>query len=164
LDFARQTPPQKHLLNMNDVVEDVLSLVRNQAGFRNIAIQTSLDTAPCIVMADRDQMRQVVLNIVLNAAEAMGGVGELRIRSAVNPKTRRVHVRIQDTGPGFPEEIKYKVFEPFFTTKQTGTGLGLSIAYGILERHGGGISLESVPGRGATVSVWLPLRNDQIHG
>jgi two-component system, NtrC family, sensor kinase len=155
LDFARQTKPQKQNLNLNKVVEDVLALVRNQASFHNIAINTELDIQLPSVLADADQMRQVVLNIILNAADAMPQGGALRIRSYFESGQNQVALRISDTGPGIPMEIQDKLFEPFFTTKKTGTGLGLAIAYGIMERHKGELRVESSPGHGTTIVVIL---------
>jgi two-component system, NtrC family, sensor kinase len=155
LDFARQTKPQKQQLDLNKVVEDVLSLVRNQASFQNISIRTEMDHNLPPIQADADQMRQVVLNIILNAADAMPQGGALRIRSCFESKSNQVVLRISDTGPGIPVEIQDKLFEPFFTTKKTGTGLGLAIAYGIMERHKGSLRVESVPGHGTTIAVIL---------
>jgi len=79
------------------------------------------------------------------------------VSSAADSPHRSVEVRISDTGPGIPDEVRSRIFEPFFTTKKTGTGLGLSITYGIVERHKGSIRIESVPGRGSTVVLTLPL-------
>jgi two-component system NtrC family sensor kinase len=155
LDFARQTKPQKQQLDINKVAEDVITLVRNQASFQNITIQTGLDSGVPSVLADADQMRQVVLNIILNAADAMPQGGEIRIRSLFDAKTNQVMLRISDTGPGIPVEIQDKLFEPFFTTKKTGTGLGLAIAYGIMERHKGSLKIESALGHGTTIIVSL---------
>ncbi len=155
LDFARQTKPQKSSLSLNKVAEDVLLLVKNQASFRNIAISDELDPRLPPAFADADQMRQVALNIILNAADAMPGGGSLRIRSFYDVNSKEVQLKISDTGPGIPEEIQNKLFEPFFTTKKTGTGLGLAIAYGIMERHKGKLKVESSPGRGTTVSIIL---------
>jgi two-component system, NtrC family, sensor kinase len=155
LDFARQTKPQKQNLNLNQVAEDVLALVRNQASFQNITIHTELDPKLPSVLADADQMRQVVLNIILNAADAMPQGGALRIRSYFEPDPKQVLLRISDTGPGIPMEIQDKLFEPFFTTKKTGTGLGLAIAYGIMERHKGALRVESSLGHGTTIVVIL---------
>ena len=162
LDFARQTNPQKHNLNLNQVANDVLSLIRNQASFQNIAIETSWDPAIPDVAADADQMRQVLLNIVLNASDAMAKGGTLSIRSSFDDETNRVILRISDTGAGIPIEIQDKLFEPFFTTKKNGTGLGLAIAYGIMERHKGALRVESVPGQGTTISVILPAEAKSI--
>jgi signal transduction histidine kinase len=108
-------------------------------------------------LADADQLRQVVLNIVLNAAEAMPTGGELRVSSRATAPQKAIELRFADTGPGMPDDVKARVFEPFFTTKRSGTGLGLSIAYGILERHRGALKVESSPGRGTTFILVLPI-------
>jgi signal transduction histidine kinase len=109
------------------------------------------------VLADADQMRQVVLNIVLNAAEAMVQGGELRLASASNVAKKAVELRISDTGPGIPDEVRARIFEPFFTTKKTGTGLGLAVAYGIIERHHGEIRIDSARGKGTTFTISVPI-------
>lgn len=161
LDFARQTKPLKQAVNLNQVVEDVLNLVKNQAAFRNIAFNTGLQTNLPAVMADRDQMRQVVLNIVLNAAEAVPHGGEISVISRIDRASNYVCLSITDTGPGIPEEIRSRLFEPFFTTKTSGTGLGLAIAYGIMERHKGTITVSSALGKGTTISLRLPVNNKE---
>jgi two-component system NtrC family sensor kinase len=157
LDFSRQTKPQRTLLDLNQVVEDTLSLVRNQTVFRNTKLVYDLDPHLPTVLADADQMRQVVLNIVLNAAEAMVQGGELRVASSADPAAKAVELRISDTGPGIPDEVRARIFEPFFTTKKTGTGLGLAVAYGIIERHHGQIRIESARGKGTTFIVSVPI-------
>jgi two-component system NtrC family sensor kinase len=157
LDFSRQTKPQRTLLDLNQVVEDTLALVRNQTVFRSIRIAYALDPRLPTVLADADQMRQVVLNIVLNAAEAMVHGGELRVSSAPDVEKKSVELRIADTGPGIPDEVRARIFEPFFTTKKTGTGLGLAVAYGIIERHHGQIRIDTARGKGTTFTVTLPI-------
>jgi len=157
LDFSRQTRPQRTLLDLNQVVEDTLALVRNQTVFRNTRIVYALDPHLPTVLADADQMRQVVLNLVLNAAEAMVQGGELRLASSVDSAKKAVELRISDTGPGIPDEVRVRIFEPFFTTKKTGTGLGLAVAYGIIQRHHGEIRIETSRGRGTTFIISVPI-------
>ena len=157
LDFARQTKPQRSLFDMNQVVEDVLALVRNQTTFRNVRVVNQLHPNLPSVLADADQMRQVVLNVVLNAAEAMSQGGELRVSSALDTPHRSIEVRIADTGPGIPDEVRSRVFEPFFTTKKTGTGLGLAVAYGIMERHQGELRIDTSRGQGTMFTIRLPI-------
>jgi len=143
---------------MNEVVEDVLALVRNQTVFRAITVSFGLDPKLPAILADADQMRQVVLNIVLNAAEAMEAHGGgLRLTSHPAAGGSAIELRFADTGPGIPDDVKARMFEPFFTTKKTGTGLGLSIAYGIVERHRGQLRVESTPGGGTTFVLVLPI-------
>jgi two-component system NtrC family sensor kinase len=161
LDFARQTKPQRTRLEMNQIVEDVLALVRNQTVFRAIAIEYDFEARLPAILADADQIRQVVLNIVLNAAEAMARGGTLRLSSRAAAGGQSVELRFADTGPGIPEDVKARVFEPFFTTKRTGTGLGLSIAYGIVERHHGQLRVESTPGGGTTFVIVLPVGGEE---
>jgi two-component system, NtrC family, sensor kinase len=162
LDFARQTKPQKQRLDLNKVADDVITLVRNQASFQSIVLRAELNSGIPMVFADADQMRQVVLNIILNAADAMPQGGEIRVRSLFDPQINQVMLRISDTGPGIPAEIQDKLFEPFFTTKKTGTGLGLAIAYGIMERHKGALKIESALGHGTTIVVILPTNVEII--
>ena len=157
LDFARQTKPQRTLLDLNQVVEDVLALVRNQTVFRSITITNTLDPKLPTVLADADQLRQVVLNVVLNAAEAMAQGGNLTVASAADVAHKSVVLRISDTGPGIPDEVRSRIFEPFFTTKKTGTGLGLAVAYGIMERHHGELRIDTARGRGTTFTIRLPM-------
>ncbi len=102
-------------------------------------------------------MRQVVLNIVLNAAEAMVQGGELRVSSSPDVARKSVELRISDTGPGIPDDVRARIFEPFFTTKKTGTGLGLAVAYGIIERHHGRIRIDTARGRGTTFTISVPI-------
>jgi two-component system, NtrC family, sensor kinase len=156
LDFARQTKPNKQMIGLNRVVEDSLLLVRNQALFMNLGLKLDLDPGVPSIMADQDQLRQVVLNVVVNAAEAMPHGGELSVSTRYDDAKAEVELRVADTGSGVAEEIRRKLVEPFFTTKKTGTGLGLSIAYGIVEHHGGTIRFESEQGRGTTVVIRFP--------
>jgi two-component system NtrC family sensor kinase len=159
LDFSRQTKPQRTLLQMNEIVEDVLALVRNQDAFRGVTVSYDLDPDLPTILADADQMRQVVLNVVLNAAEAMSGRGgQLRLSSRAGTLRTGIELRCADTGPGIPDEIRDRMFEPFFTTKSTGTGLGLSIVYGIVDRHCGDIRVEPTPGGGTTFVISLPIK------
>ena len=157
LDFAKQSKPQKRLANINGLIETIVLLVRNQASFRNVAIEKHLDGGIPDVLVDPDQIQQVFVNIILNAAEAMTKGGTLMIRSSVTPDGQSVIVSFADTGPGIPEAVRERIFDPFFTTKEHGTGLGLSISYGIVEQHGGSVSVDSIPGRGATFTIHLPV-------
>jgi signal transduction histidine kinase len=111
------------------------------------------------ILGDGKQLKQVFINLLNNAAEVVPGGGEIRIlaASACDRDTRgMVVVRIQDTGPGMPEEVQQRLFEPFFTTKESGTGLGLCIAAGIMTRHNGRLVLESSTAQGTTFAVWIP--------
>jgi two-component system NtrC family sensor kinase len=158
LDFARQTKPQKRLNDVNALIDNIILLVRNQTSFRNIAIGKHLAERLPQILCDNDQIQQVFINIILNAAEAMPGGGTLNVSSALSQGGEFVTISITDTGPGIPEERRERIFDPFFTTKEHGTGLGLSISYGIVEQHGGNISVESTVGKGSTFTIQLPAQ------
>ncbi len=164
LDFAKQTKPQKRLASMNGLIENIVLLVRNQTSFRNITIEKQLNPALPDLLVDPDQIQQVFINIILNAAEAMTKGGCLKIESGLTPDGGSIVVTFADTGPGIPEEMREKIFDPFFTTKEHGTGLGLSISYGIIEQHGGEIRVESVPGKGSTFIIQLPVLTSERAG
>ena len=158
LDFARQTKPQKKLTNINSLVDNIVLLVRNQTSFRNINIERKLEENIPEIMADSDQIQQVIINFILNASDAMPNGGSLVIQSRVMDNKEYVELKFTDSGHGISEENKNRIFDPFFTTKETGTGLGLSISYGIIEQHGGIIHVESEIGKGTTFIVQLPIK------
>jgi len=155
LSFAREKKLEVGPTNVNEVLEDVLGLVVNQSIFHNIRIKKLLSPGIPTITADATQLKQVFLNIILNAAEAMGGKGDLTITTTQDRK--HVKIKIQDTGPGIPPEILDRIFTPFFTTKAKGTGLGLAISYGIVERHSGKIDVESKLDKGTSFIITLPV-------
>ena len=156
LSFARENKLQPGPTQINTVLEDVLGLVINQPLFHNIKVDKEFQSDLPTIFADEMQLKQVFFNIILNAAQAMEGHGELSVRTAVDPGRQDVLVRIADNGPGIPPEVMKKIFDPFFTTKEKGTGLGLSISYGIVERHQGKIEVETEIGKGSVFTVRLP--------
>lgn len=155
LSFAREKKLRASEVNVNDILEEVLSLVVNQSLFHNIKIKKSFDQGPQTIVADETQLKQVFLNIILNAAQAMEGNGKLTISTIFDKK--QIKIKIADTGPGIPPEVMGKLFSPFFTTKEKGTGLGLAISYGIIERHQGKIDVETDLGKGSTFVITLPV-------
>lgn len=155
LSFAREKKLRASEVNVNDILEEVLSLVVNQSLFHNIKIKKSFDQGPQTIVADETQLKQVFLNIILNAAQAMEGNGKLTISTIFDKK--QIKIKIADTGPGIPPEVMGKLFSPFFTTKEKGTGLGLAISYGIIERHQGKIDVETDLGKGSTFVMTLPV-------
>jgi PAS domain S-box-containing protein len=159
LEFARQTRQEIRLHDLNHAISQTLFLLENQSLFHNIEIVKSLDTELPKVPSDIQQLNHVFMNIILNAAEAMEGTGQLRVETLPSDNGCSVLVRISDTGPGIPEEALPHIFEPFFTTKEEGkgTGLGLSLAYGIIENHRGRIWAESTLGRGTSFTIELPM-------
>jgi len=155
LSFAREKKLRASEVNVNDILDDVLSLVVNQSLFHNIKIKKVLDQDLQAIVADETQLKQVFLNIILNAAQAMEGNGKLTIATISDKK--QIKVKITDTGPGIPPEVMGKLFSPFFTTKEKGTGLGLAISYGIVEHHQGKIDVETDLGKGSTFIITLPV-------
>jgi two-component system, NtrC family, sensor kinase len=157
LGFARERPLTLGDVDVNAALDEGLFLVASQTAVQNITIERALGEVPP-VRADFGQIRQAFANLIINACDAMPGGGTLRVRSAVDGET--VQVEIEDTGAGIPPEVLSKVLDPFFTTKEKGTGLGLSVVYGVVERHGGRLAIESEPGKGTTVTVRLPMAGD----
>jgi C4-dicarboxylate-specific signal transduction histidine kinase len=150
---------QHILLDLNELCRDVAKLVSSDAVIRNITVTLNIDPEPTIVYGDRVQLQQVVLNLLLNAMEAIaeGNGGErLIVVRTWNLDTRTVHVSVQDTGPGLQDGTQELVFEPFYTKKPAGLGMGLSIARLIIEAHGGVIGVTNNPTCGATFSFTLP--------
>jgi two-component system NtrC family sensor kinase len=161
LDFARQTEPMLRLVDINQVIEQVLSMVGHQAQLQNVEVVKEFSPSLPKIMADFDQLQQVFTNLTLNAIQVMPDGGRLTIRSsAVDSEVR---VDVQDTGYGISKENMSKLFTPFFTTKEKGkgVGLGLAVAHGIIERHKGRIKVQSEVGKGTTFSVYLGGHNDE---
>jgi two-component system, NtrC family, sensor kinase len=157
LDFARAPIGEMLPLQINTIVRVALNLVKDQAKFNGIEVETRFAENLGEVMGDPARLEQVFLNLFLNAADAMKEKGgKLKITTTASPQG--VRVVIDDTGKGIDEAHLSHIFEPFFTTKGPGqgTGLGLSIAYGIIRKHNGSIDVESATGQGATFIVSLP--------
>jgi two-component system NtrC family sensor kinase len=151
-------PGLRQAADLNAIVRATHDLLKGQALFRDIEVRLDLGGAPLVVTCDSNQLQQAFTNLLVNAAEAISGPGAVGIRSWRDAPRRMAAVSFADTGCGIPPENLGRIFEPFFTTKQEGhgTGLGLAVAYGIVERHGGTIRVDSPPGQGATFTVWLP--------
>jgi len=159
LEFARQTEPKMEPTDINRAINDGLFFLVNQALFHNIQIVKKLDSFLPFVRGNASQLKQVFMNIIVNAAEAMHGSGTLTITTSPAPDRKTVLVEFTDTGEGIPEENVTRIFDPFFTTKEVGkgTGLGLATSYGIVEDHGGKIGVRSKVGEGTTFTIELPV-------
>lgn len=156
--YRPQVSLPQECLELNNLLEEVRALLAPQLLNQNVLWQQAERSAPVMVKGIADQLKQVFLNIGVNAIEAMKpGGGRLEVSLVTDVDRGRVGVVFKDSGPGITAEIIENLFEPFFTTKPSGLGLGLSICYEIVERHGGVIAVDSQLGQGATFTVWLPL-------
>jgi len=157
LDFSRQEKPNRTETNLEPIIQRSLSLVRNQASFHDISFALDLAEQQQKVLADPNQLQQVMLDLVINARDAMDGKGEVAFRSYDQPDQNRVVVEVIDRGRGIPEHDLPLIFEPFFSTKgDQGNGLGLAAVRSIIDQHQGDIEVESTVGRGTVVRISLP--------
>lgn len=156
LGFARERALTLSDADVNAAVDEALFLVANQIALLGIQLERELVPVPTM-RADFGQLRQAFANIIINACDAMPKGGTLRVRSRFDEAGRLIIIEIADTGVGIPSEQLTKVLDPFFTTKEKGTGLGLSVVYGVVERHGGRLAIDSAPGAGTRVTIRLPL-------
>jgi two-component system sensor histidine kinase HydH len=154
LDFSRPREPALKAMDLNDVVRSVLDLVGREAANQGVTVVRELKDDGAGIMGDLDGLKQLFLNLFLNALQAMPDGGVLTIRTA--RVGGRGILSLSDTGPGIPEEDQERIFEPFFTTRDTGTGLGLSIVHRIVLDHGAEIRVESKPGSGTSFVVRFP--------
>ncbi len=159
LSFARQGTTRKEKRQLNDTLMGVVGMLEKQFQERGVAFETSLDADLPEFLFDPERIRQVAMNLLVNARQAMPRGGAITIDTRYFPEERTVEVRVRDTGSGIEAENLDKIFNPFFTTKQTegGTGLGLSVSFGIIKEHGGKITVESNPGKSTTFVISLPV-------
>jgi C4-dicarboxylate-specific signal transduction histidine kinase len=157
--LVRKRPVEPGVLDVNDVVTDVLRLVEGDARRRGVTLAAELAPALPAIAADRVSLQQVVLNLIVNAMDAMDQIAaeERRLSVRTHPQAAGVEVAVSDRGGGIPPERLPRVFDAFFTTKSEGLGLGLAIARSIVEAHRGRIWAEDDGGRGATFHVTLPM-------
>ncbi|OGP94543.1 MAG: two-component sensor histidine kinase [Deltaproteobacteria bacterium RBG_16_47_11] len=163
LDFSRQTELDREPTDVNRLVRQAITLVENQALIKGVNLTFEPGDGLSMVTLDRNQMQSVLLNIIINALDATDPGGSITITTNIGistskPGQKGIEILCTDTGCGIPPENLNRLFDPFFTTKEVGhgTGLGLSVSYGIVERHGGTIWVQSKVGKGSTFKVWLP--------
>lgn len=166
LKFSRHTTPTVQATSINTVLDRTLKMMKPQFEGRSITVVTRFAAAPDLVLGDENHLEQALINLLLNAAEAMSGDGTLSIETDLVTSTsadptqsvspRQLRIVIRDTGCGIPAESLTHLFEPFYTTKKNGTGLGLAITRRIIHEHHGLISAESEPGKGAAFHILLP--------
>jgi two-component system NtrC family sensor kinase len=176
LDFSRQTELDREPTDVNRLIRHTISLVENQALIKGVSLNFESGEGLPMITLDRNQMQSVLLNIIINALDATDPGGSITVTSGIgvstsHPGQNGIEILCTDTGCGIPPENLNRLFDPFFTTKDVGqgTGLGLSVSYGIIERHGGTIWVQSKVGKGSTFKVWLPIeeqgaRDENIGG
>lgn len=163
LSFARETPSNKESVHLHACLQDVLGVVRHQFELDGVAIQTTYDPAIPPMSLDEARIKQVFMNLMMNAKQAIEHKGVITVSTHYDRPGRMVSLSVRDTGCGIRPEHLSRIFDPFFTTKGTGegTGLGLSVSYGIVKDHGGDIFVESEPGVGSTFTIALPVAEDE---
>jgi two-component system NtrC family sensor kinase len=164
LDFSRQTELDREPSDVNRLIRHTISLVENQALIKGVNLIFEPGEGLPMIILDRNQMQSVLLNIIINALDATDAGGSITVSSGIgvstsHPGQQGIEILCTDTGCGISPENLNKLFDPFFTTKEVGhgTGLGLSVSYGIVERHGGTIWVQSKVGKGSTFKIWLPI-------
>ena len=169
LDFAREKTPEKKFADINQVIEDTARIIERPASFRDIEIALDLDPKLPQVWVDADLIKQVIMNMLVNAQHAIEHEGSITVRSRLLPEPKSpepgvdpvpmVEISVIDTGCGIPEKNLKRIFDPFFTSKEVGkgTGLGLSVSHGIIRAHSGIIEVESTVGKGSTFRIYLPV-------
>jgi two-component system NtrC family sensor kinase len=174
LDFAREKTPAKVFSDLNNLIEQTTHLIEQSAQIDNIEIALDFDKELPLVWIDEDLIRQVIMNMLVNAQHAIESEGRITIRTRFHPQYHSgadeskieptAEIIFEDTGCGIPEEDLNRVFDPFFTTKGVGkgTGLGLSVSHGTVAAHGGSIEVESTVGEGTVFHIFLPVGRDEV--
>jgi len=157
LDFSRESLPEKEVIALDAILDEVCTFFHNQPDFRNIVIETNYGSDLPLISVDPNQIRQVFMNLFINAGHAMSHGGKLEISTYRSVDGKHICVSLKDNGVGIPEENLNRIFDPFYTTKSEGTGLGLSISYGIIENNGGMIEVKSREGEGTTFILMFPV-------
>jgi two-component system sensor histidine kinase AtoS len=156
LNFAKPSKPELSKTKLSEVFSEVLMLARSEIAARCIRVKTDLMPEVPEIMADKGHIKQVFINLVLNAIQAMPEGGDLVISTDYDKKARLILVRVSDTGVGIPMSEIPRLFEPFYTTKLDGTGMGLAVTYNIINNHNGTIDVASEIGKGTTFTIGLP--------
>jgi signal transduction histidine kinase len=160
LKFAHQQVSVKEPASINGILEEGVAMVSSQLRKQQIDTHLDLDRSIPTVTVDADKIKQVILNMLINSAQAIDTRGTIWLRSRYDVESGMAVITIEDDGPGIPAELQDKIFDPFFTTKPPGkgTGLGLSVSYGIIRDHNGDITVESLPGKPTRFIISLPAR------
>jgi two-component system sensor histidine kinase HydH len=159
LDFARPRPPKYQTADLSRILDSVIDLASHAIGKQPITLRKEMAPKPLPVECDPELLKQVLLNLIINAFQSMPAGGAVSI--SARPQGEKVLIQVRDEGCGVRPEDRDKIFDPFFTTKETGTGLGLPVAHQIVEQHGGVLTAEANAGRGMTFSVLLPAEQER---
>lgn len=164
LDFARHSPPEKEDIHIHDILDDVLAFVKHHTELETITLDAVYDCAIPNFLLDEKKIRQVLINLIMNAMYSIDQKGTISIVTRYDKDRHHALVDVTDTGYGIEKKNIGRIFDPFFTTKPTGegTGLGLSVSYAIIKNHGGEISVRSKPGKGTTFTIDLPIVQKQL--
>jgi two-component system NtrC family sensor kinase len=159
LAYSRRSTTTKEIIHLNELVDKSLNLIRDQKLFGNIVVNREVSQELILIQGDRNQLAQVIINLIMNASAAMNGEGVLTFHTYRDKPNRKAFLEVSDTGCGISEENLPKIFDPFFTTKEPGkgTGLGLSTSLGIIHESGGRISVKETSPEGTTFLIELPL-------
>ena len=163
LTFARPSKPNVAPENVNDVVDNIARILETQAKEKGVEISRQFGADLPKAWIDREQMKQVFMNLILNAIQAMPGAGKITLlsraveRNGVQPAGEFVQVEVRDDGIGIPEENLHHIFDPFFTSKDEGSGLGLAVSHQIVQEHGGFVTVESTVGKGTSFFIHVPV-------
>ena len=157
LNFARSSKTEKEAININEAIDEVLNFIEHHSELYNIEIKRDYDNSMPLFLLDEKKMKQVFMNLIMNAKDAVGKSGTINLSTEYDRSTKQIVIKVADTGYGIEKKNLSRIFDPFFTTKPIGegTGLGLSVSYGIIKNHGGKIFVESESGKGATFTIVL---------
>ena len=164
LNFARSSETKKEAISVNQALDDVLSFIQHHSDLGRIeVIRDYAEDIPAVLL-DEKKIKQVLINLIMNARDAVGREGTITMATYYDPATRRVLIRVADDGYGIEKKNLSRIFDPFFTTKPTGeaTGLGLSVSYAIVKNQGGDIAVQSKPGKGTVFTVSLPAKRGDV--
>jgi two-component system NtrC family sensor kinase len=162
--FSRSGLQRVTRFSLGGLLDDILDQIGHQIALEPFRIVRGYWGGDVEIEGDRDQLRQVFTNLIINGLQAMDGGGTLTLDLLPDQAGHSAEIRIADCGCGIPADQMEKLFTPFFTTKPRGTGLGLAVSYGIVKDHGGDIRVASQPGQGSEFTVLLPIRHSPAHG
>jgi PAS domain S-box-containing protein len=159
LSFARKSETRKDRVHIESIIENVIKFVQQHSNFEDIRVEGTYDRSIPPMMLDEKKIKQVLINLFMNAIHAVDRKGRIRISTELDRHSNKIFIRISDDGYGIEKNNISKIFDPFFTTKPTGegTGLGLSVSYGIIKDHGGDILVDSEPGKGSIFTIVMPM-------